>query len=92
MGIFMYKAMNQLVPGQISEMFTCLSTQYSYQTRSMVNGNLFIPANHLMAEQRSLRYAGSKLWNEIPCEIRNANSLNSFKIKFNAYLLEQDIT
>ena len=53
MGIFLYKAMNQLVPGQISEMFTCLSTQYSYQTRSMVNGNLFIPANHLMAEQRS---------------------------------------
>ena len=50
MGIFMYKAMNQLVPGQISEMFTCLSTQYSYQTWSMVNGNLFIPANHLMAE------------------------------------------
>ena len=92
MGIFMYKAMNQLVPGQISEMFTYLSTQYSYQTRSMVNGNLFIPANHLMAEQRSLRYAGSKLWNEIPYEIRNANSLNSFKIKFNAYLLEQDIT
>ena len=59
MGIFMYKAMNQLVPGQISEMVTRLSTHYSYQTRSMVNGNLFIPANHLMAEQRSLRYAGS---------------------------------
>ena len=90
-GIFMYKAMNQLVPGQISEMFTRLSTQYPFQTRSMVNGNLFIPANHLMAEQRSLKYAGSKLWNKIPYEIRNANSLNSFKIKLNAYLLEQDI-
>ena len=92
-GIFMYKAMNQLVPGQISEMFTCLSTQYSYQTRSMVNGNLFIPANHLMAEQRLLRYAGSKLWNEIPYEIRNANSLNNFKINsmpifWNKVLLE----
>ena len=92
MGIPMYETMNQLVPGQISEMFICLSTQYSYQTRSMVNGNLFIPANHLMTEQRSLRYAVSKLWNEIPYEIRNANSLNSFKIKLNAYLLEQDIT
>ena len=62
------------------------------KTRSMVNGNLFGPAHHLMVEQRSLRYAGSKLWNEIPHEIRNANSLNSFKIKLNAYLLEQDIT
>ena len=92
MGIFMYKAMNQLVPGQISEMFIWLSTQYSYQTRSMVNGNLFIPANHLMAEQRSLRYAGSKLWSEIPYEIKNSDSLNSFKIKLNTYLLELDIT
>ena len=91
MGIFMYKAMNQPVLGQIGEMCT-LSTQYCYQTRSMVNGNIFIPANHLIAEQRSSRYAGSKLWNEIPYEIRNANSLNSFQIKFNAYFLEQDIT
>ena len=44
-----------------------------------------------MAEERSLKYAGSKLWNKIPYEIINANSLNSFKIKLNAYLLEQDI-
>ena len=33
MGLFMYKAMNQLVPEQISEMFTHLSTYHSYQTR-----------------------------------------------------------
>ena len=38
MGLFMYKAMNQLVPEQISEMFTHLSTYHSYQTRSAVNG------------------------------------------------------
>ena len=30
MGIFMYKAMNQPVPEQISEMFTSLSTHHSY--------------------------------------------------------------
>ena len=41
MGIFMCKTMNQLVPRHISEMFTHLSAQYSYQTSSMVNGNLF---------------------------------------------------
>ena len=59
-------AINQLMPGKISEMFTSLSTQYSYQTRSVVKENLFIPA--LSAEQRSLRYAGSKLSYEIPYE------------------------
>ena len=64
--------MNQLVPEQISEMFTPLSTHHSYQTRSAVNGNLYMPTSH--TEQRSLSYAGSKLWNEIPFEIRNADS------------------
>ena len=87
MGLFMYKALNQLVPEQISEMFTHLSTYHSYQTRSAVNGNLYIPTSHLFPEQRSLSYAGSKLWNEIPFEIRNADSLNSFKTNFKAYLL-----
>ena len=87
MGLFMYKAMNQLVPEQISEMFTHLSTYHSYQTRSAANGNLYMPTNHLFTEQRSFSYAGSKLWNEILFEIRNADSLNSFKTNFKAYLL-----
>ena len=69
MGLFMYKAMNQLVPEQISEMFTPLSTHHSFQTRSAVNGNLYMPTSHLFTEQRSLSYAGSKLWNKIPFEI-----------------------
>ena len=87
----MYKAMNQLVPGQISE--CSLVYQCSIPASNKVNGKWrsFIPANHLSAEQKSLRYAGSKLWNEISHEIRNANSLNNFKIKLNAYLLDQDI-
>ena len=45
--------------------------------------------SHLFTEQRSLSFAGSKLWNEIPFEIRNADSLNSFKTNFIAYLLTQ---
>ena len=87
MRLFMYRAMNQLVPEQISEMFTHLSTYDSYQTRSAVNGNLYVPTSQLFTEQRSLSYAGSKLWNEIPFEIRNADSLNNFKTNFKAYLL-----
>ena len=38
MDIFMYKAMNQLVPGQISEMFTCLSNTVFLSNQ--VNGKL----------------------------------------------------
>ena len=59
MGLFMYKAMNQLVSERISEMFTPLSTHHSYQTTSAVNGNLCMPPSHRFTEQRSLSYAGS---------------------------------
>ena len=40
-----------IVPEQISEVFTLLSTHHSYQTRSIVNGNLYMPTNHLFTEQ-----------------------------------------
>ena len=70
--------MQSYEPEQISEMFTPLSTYHSYQTRSVVNGNLYMPTTRLFTEQRSLSYAGSKLRNEISFEIRNADSLNSF--------------
>ena len=85
----MYKAMNQLVPEQISKMLTPLSTHHSYQTRPVVNGSLYMPTCHLFTEQRSLSFAGPKPWNEIPFDIRNADSLNSFKTNFKAYLSEQ---
>ena len=90
-GVHMFKAVNHLMPKQINDFFIPLASQHSYQTRSMTNGNLYMPTSQLSIEQRALNYKGSKLWNEIPPEIRNAPSLNSFKIKYKNYLIKKDI-
>ena len=87
----MFKAVNHLMPKQINDFFIPLASQHSYQTRSMTYGNLYMPTSQLSIEQRALNYKGSKLWNEIPPEIRNAPSLNSFKIKYKNYLIKKDI-
>ena len=37
----------------------------------------------------STRYAGPRLWNDLPQYIRNAETLTSFKSKLKTYLFEK---
>ena len=67
---YMFKALNHLMPEQISERFLPLTLQHSHQTRSLTKGNLYIPPSQLSVQQRTLNYFGSKLWNNIPVEVR----------------------
>ena len=75
----MLEALNHLMPEQISEKFLPLTLQHSHQTRSLTKGNIYIPPSQLSVQQRTLNYFGSKLWNNIPVEVRNAPSLLTFK-------------
>ena len=52
-------------------MLECL---YSYNTRSVSNNNLFIPGENRISE--TMAFAGSKIWSEIPKEIRMAQTLH----------------
>ena len=78
-GTYMFKALNHLMPEQISERFLLLTLQHSHQTRSLTKGNLYLPPSQLSVQQRTLNYFGSKLWNNIPVEVRKAPSLSTFK-------------
>ena len=61
----MYKAMNQLVPEKISEMFL----KHATHIKPGCQWKFYMPTSHIITEKRSLSFAGSKLWNEIPFEI-----------------------
>jgi len=37
--------------------------------------------------KRAIKYKGSKLWNNLPAEIKNIQSTQSFKYKLKTYLL-----
>ena len=72
LGVFMYKTMNGLSPAISS--FQNVKDIHQYQTRSATNRNLYISNVNTLAGQRAIPVAGAKLWNEIPTEIRNAES------------------
>ena len=88
MGIFMYKSQNNLLPETAGEFHLPADKIHSYQTRSAVSGNMFVPRCNLSLTQKSIAYSGAILWNGIPVNIKKVESLDSFKDKLKAYYLK----
>ena len=63
------------------------STIHNYRTRS----SLLVPAFQRLelTQRQSVAFQGPSLWNVIPIEIRNSQSLSTFKHKLRKYLILQ---
>ena len=48
-----------------------------------------VPRANMSLFKSSLAYNGPKLWNNLPNEIKNMNSLYSFKISLKDYIMKQ---
>ena len=88
LGIFMYKSQNKLLPEIVGDFHVPADKVHSYQTRSAVSGNVFLPRYDLSFTQKSITFSGVKLWSEIPVSIKKALSLDSFKDRLKAYYLQ----
>ena len=84
----MYKTINGLSPAIRS--FQNVSDIHQNQTRSATNGNLHISNVNTLAGQRTITVAGAELWNKIPTEIRNAESLDTFSSKLKTFYLSEE--
>jgi len=72
-----YKAIHDLSPNDVLK---GLFTINNNNLRS--NGMLQIPSvNTVLKGNNSLKYFGAIVWNSIPSEIKNLDSLSSFKLK-----------
>ena len=60
---------------------------HPYYTRNY--DSLLTPFMRLRSTQQSVRYNAVQIWNEIPDEIKNSISKQSFKFKYKRYLLSQ---
>ena len=82
--VLMYKIKNGLAPTYLSELFTPQESNYD-----MRDSNKFaLPKyNTVKFGRNSFRYYGAKLWNQIPVNIKNSSSPNSFKSAVNKWLL-----
>ena len=89
MDIVAYKELNNLHPEQDISPFQKLDDQHTYNTRSAANNNLFIPRGNTQLFNRTMSYSASRLWNEIPYEIRRVQTPEDFKDKLKTYLIAQ---
>ncbi len=79
-----YKSVNDLAPNRMKDMVTYVRDSHSRTTRSSVKNDLYLPTGkHKELYIQSFAYSGAKIRNSINPDIRNQQSLNSFR---NAYI------
>ena len=70
-GIFMFKCFNNLIPSNITSMFSLVRDTHHHNTRSATcsNNNFNAPIPRTEILKRCLLYHGPVLWNSIPSDI-----------------------
>ena len=82
LAIKVYKAMNNLPGGNLSEFFVWNNHNYNLRSRS----DLTVPSMNTVSNgQNSISYLGSAIWNSIPAELTKRNSFQVFKSKIKAW-------
>ena len=71
--------MSKLKSHSMRSMFTERDTVASYSLRDTLH-KLAIPKPRTDYLKNSFGYAGAALWNSLPVELRQANTLSSFKV------------
>jgi len=73
-----YKSVDGLAPDYLKSMFTDRSAISTYSLRNC-DGKLAIPLLRTNFLKNSLSYSGAVLWNSLPTNLRQAQTLASFK-------------
>ena len=83
----MYKTVNGDRPEISKEAFHDVRSIHGHATRSAVKGDLFVPRKTTSIAQQAVSVAGPRLWNMIPSTIRNAQSIDTFKVRLKEHYL-----
>ena len=82
----MYKIHNNVLSFANSDKFNLIKNCYTHKTRLSHKNNFFLPRTRTRLEQKSLSFAGIKIWNEIPSSIKEV-SFYRFKKAVKAHFL-----
>ena len=85
--VLMYKATHKLAPKYISEKFIRISEINSKRnTRASHRGDFVVPKPRLEIFKKSLVYTGATEWNTLPTDIKDCQTVDSFKHHYIKYL------
>ena len=71
-----YKSLNGLTPDYLSSKFFDRSSVSNYFLRD-TEGKLAVPQPHTNCMKNSFSYSGAVLWNSLPIELRQADSVSA---------------
>ena len=88
--ILMFKISNNLAPQYLQDLFTHTTNIHQRALRSTSNNLLYIPKPKMELYRNSLSYSGSKIWNSIPENIKQSDSVTLFKKRYLEWLCTQN--
>ena len=83
---FMYRKYKSSLPSLFDGYFR--NIEHNYSTRTRINSTLALPRPRTDLGKQSIKFCGVKVWCEIPIEIRNASSYDSFGTLMKSHLIE----
>ena len=86
---FTYKFKNNLVSLPFQNYFSNTCNVHKQTTRGSTKYNFFLPFCRTRKLQRSIKYQGSKVWNSLSLELKEAKSLATFRSKLKSTLLQK---
>ena len=82
---FMFNFQNGNVPIVFNQLFRTFESVHNHNTRN--KGNLYISKKRTNTAKQSISYTGSKVWNDLPREIRCSKNKFTFNYKLKEYFL-----
>ena len=90
LGVFMFKYINNFLPVNFNCYFKSINKVHSHSTRSSKT-NFFLPRFNNKYGLQSLSYQGSKLWTELPINLKDQSHLVRFQAKLKDNLISDQL-
>ena len=85
---FVYECTNNIAPAYFRNYFTKINTIHRIITSQSMKNDLYaVSCNTTQYGLRSIHYSGVRLWNSLPMEIKDSNTLSNFKRKLKHHYL-----
>ena len=87
MGVLTFKCLNGHLPDYLADQLIYVSQRHSVNTRSSLNQDLYQPKANCKLFKQSFEYRAPATWNKIPHVIRNTDTIDGFKVKYRAFIM-----